>query len=94
MVKKKEGRVNSTMYEDQERRREQYGKCISRKTEILRCTAAVALRYITARPFHATFTILFYFQRYISLDFIARPGVRTTGVPEILTLASSFTGIY
>jgi len=33
-------------------------------------TAAVA-RYITDKPFHATFTILFYFERYIFLDFIA-----------------------
>lgn len=29
--------------------------------------------YTRSRPFHATFTILFYFERYISLDFIARP---------------------
>jgi len=28
-------------------------------------------RYITDKPFHATFTILFYFERYIFLDFIA-----------------------
>lgn len=56
----------------------QYGKCISRKRQrdavapSRRGTAAryhavaVALRrYMANQPFHATFTILFYFEEYI-----------------------------
>lgn len=51
--------------------------------------------YTPSRPFHATFTILFYFERYISLDFIARPVPSipcTTGAPEI-SIASFISGI-
>lgn len=47
-------------------------------------TAAVAEShgYMAAKPFHATFTILFYFERYIFLDFTARLA-RATATNEI-----------
>lgn len=54
------------------------GKCISRgKTET---PIHPLLRRYTAAgpPFHATFTVLFYFEGYIFLDFIARLAPRNT----------------
>lgn len=49
-------------------------------------TAAVASRrgYMAARPFHATFTILFYFERYIFSDFIARLARYTRNTLQVL----------
>lgn len=35
-------------------------------------TTPYCRRYMAAAPFHATFTVLFYFEGYIFLDFIAR----------------------
>lgn len=79
------GRSGNAMFDrmsEKQRRRTQYGKCIVfREREkdvaaVLRypVTAAVAQwRYMADKPFHATLTILFYFERYmyIFLDFIA-----------------------
>lgn len=47
-------------------------------------TAAIALRcYMANQPFHATFTILFYFEGYIFLDFIVAPIQNTVPVRRV-----------
>lgn len=56
---------------DEEREGERRGRSIAPRHY---CQVLLPLHsHITDKPFHATFTILFYFERYIFLDFIAVP---------------------